>query len=109
MAIYNNSINALERAVKDRVLFIQENGIFVPKPIPTNLEFLSTIGDFAEQMKKLSTFTIPMTADAFALSYQDRRQGVYLKAAEQNRIYGFNDKLATIKAFTKCEKIQFHH
>lgn len=106
--VYNNSITAIERAVKERVLYKKNaQGNFIQRHEPTRAEFLSSIGSFEADMKKLSRYATPMTAMQFALSYQDRRREVYIKAAEDNKKLGFNDRLAIIKAFMKCEKYNF--
>lgn len=106
--VYNNSITAIEKAVKERIYYIKDdNGLFTQVIPPSKLAFISTIGDFEKQMKKLSTFATPMEAVAHAMSYQDRRRPIYLKAAEDNKLYGFHDYLANTKLFMKCEKYNF--
>jgi len=44
-----------------------------------------------------------MKPRAFALTYQGRKQTVYLKAAEENERLGFHDNLAHVSAFVKTE------
>lgn len=106
--VYNNSITAIEKAVKERIYFVKDdNGLFQPISPPSEQEFLSTIGDFSSRMRKLSSFSTPMEAVAHAMSYQDRRRPIYLKAAEDNKLLGFHDYLADTKLFMKCEKYNF--
>jgi len=93
--------------VKERVFYIKVDGDYVAPPVPSTQEFESTIGDFRVAMKRKSQFSIPTEAFAHAMSYQDRRRKIYLKAAEDNERLGFTDVLANVKAFVKCEKYNF--
>lgn len=106
--VYNNSITAIERAVKERVLFRKDGkGGFEPTPVTTREEFKTSIGTFEVDMKRLARYATPMDSMQFALSYQDRRRAVYIKAANDNKKFGFHNKLAIVKAFMKCEKYNF--
>jgi len=106
--VYQNNINALEKAVKERVLFVKnDEGHFVELPPVTRNVFLSKIGNFEKEMKKRAHFATPMSGIAFAMSYQDRRRNVYLRVAERLKRYGFHPRYARIRAFTKLEKYRF--
>lgn len=95
----------MERAVKERVMYKKNaKGEFVERHEPTRAEFLETIGDFEAKMKSLARYATPMTPMQFALTYQDRRRPIYIKAAEDNKKFGFFDWLAWIKGFMKFEK-----
>lgn len=105
--VYNNTFNALERAIKERVFFVKQEGKFVPPYRPSAETFSTTMLNFKKQMRKLSCFTTPLEASAFAETCQPRKRKVYLKAALDNLTYGFNDRLSFIRSFVKAEKYNF--
>jgi len=105
--VYNNNLTAIERAVKERVYFVNTNNMFHEPFRPTPEQFNSYSTDFTDCLLKLAEPTTPMKASAFAQSYQGRRKTAYLNAVEKNRLYGFEKKLSFINAFIKCEKYNF--
>lgn len=106
-AVYNNSLSTIERAIKERVFFIKKDGEYTEPTRPTRAQFSMCVADFEVAIKKHVSFTNPMQAEQFAMSYQARRRTIYLNAIKENETLGFNDKLANVKAFVKCEKYNF--
>lgn len=105
--VYNNSLSAIERAVKERVFFVDNNGVFTEPDRPTPQQFQNCVQDMTNQFKIHAQYTTPMKAQHFAESYQGRRREVYITAVAQNLALGFSDKLAHVIAFIKAEKYNF--
>jgi len=106
-ACYNGGTDALERALKERVFFVEKDGSYHPPPSPRLNAFSSSCSLFSKAIKKHAVWTAPMKPRAFALTYHGRKQTVYLKAAEDNERLGFHDNLAHVSAFVKTEKYRF--
>jgi len=105
--VYNNSINALERGVKERVLMICVDNTWVRPFRPSEQDFASCIGSFSKKFKRNVKFTTPMTPVAYAMTFRSRKQTRYLNASKLNETYGFNDKFADLSTFMKHEKLLF--
>jgi len=106
-ASYDNTIVAAECAVKERVLYVLNNGTFSPPPTPLAGSYPILLGKYQDIFKKNSTFCNPMTILAFAESYQAPKRGMYLRAIESLNVKPFTEKDAAIKAFLKFEKYNF--
>lgn len=107
IAVYNNTLDCAEAAVKERVFFVKKDGRFVAPPRPAKDHFMDTLAPVTSFFKKHAQFCIPMEAEAFALSYQAPKQKVYLRAVRSLEQTPFQAKDAYIQAFTKCEKYKF--
>lgn len=106
-AVYNNSLATIERAIKERVFYVKSDDGYEEPKRPTRGEFSMCTADFDVALKEHVSFTNPMKATQFAESYQARRRTIYLNAIKENEVLGFDDKLARVKAFVKCEKYNF--
>lgn len=103
---YNNSCNAQERAIKERLLFYKaEDGSYQPIPEPTDGQFQSAT--FLEAIKKESFACHPLSRLDFSNSFKGRKKERYLKATEnlnsQLRIH----QIAYLKYFLKYETYDF--
>lgn len=105
--VYNNSLSAIERAIKERIFFVKHGDQFVEPYRPSYGNIRLVLCTFSQKLKERRTYTAPLRAQQFAESYQGRRRAVYLKAAEENVTHGFTDDLAQVKMFMKCEKYNF--
>lgn len=106
-SVYDVDIHTLERAVKERVFFVCKNGVYTSPPRPDPAYFAQQLVGIKQFLNHHATYTTPLRAQAFAESYQGRRRTVYIKAARDNQMLGFDDRSATIRAFVKAEKYNF--
>lgn len=106
-AVYNNSLTTLVRAIKERIFYVQEDGGYQTPFRPTSVDFAELMLPITNIFKRKAQYTTPLRPLAFAEAYQGRRRAVYLKAADENLEFGFNDRLAIIKPFVKVEKYNF--
>lgn len=105
---YNNSIDAAECAVKERVFFVKDsNGIYTPPPSANPTSFTTGMQTFLTEFKKHVKFFNPMTTEQFALSYQAQKQNRYLNAAKSLLSKAYSIKDSFVKVFLKFEKYNF--
>jgi len=104
---YNNTIDAMEKAVKERVLLINVDGVWVEPFRPCIKEFNSRTKSFTSKFKKGVCYATPMKPRAFAETYQGRKRTLLLKAVEANETLGFTDDCSIIRAFMKHEPYLF--
>jgi len=102
--VHNNNIDNLEKAVLERVFFVEENGIFREpvRPAPRVIE--RTLKRFRDELLSHLHPTTPITRDEFAAMYRGRRQTIYKTAAESLVRNPLSDKDAFISVFGKVEK-----
>jgi len=106
--VYNADITTCERAVKERLFFVERDGIFVPPPKPVNPEvFNLRCSDFKRKFKRLVSPTAPLTPEQFVGSYKGRQRTCYEKALKSLRERLFRKQDAYIRYFVKCEKVNF--
>lgn len=106
-SVYRNSIDTMERAVKERVLLVKEGTTWKFPYRPSVEIFNSKTTLFTTEFNKHVVFTNPMKAEAFAMSYQARKRTILLNAVKLNEKYGFTDDSSIIKCFVKHEKYLF--
>jgi len=104
---FNNDINTLERAVKERVFFVRENGVFVEPPRPDD-------GYFAEQLRAVKADILPLlpraaplTAIGFVDSFRGRKRKLYENALKTLLERSVVEKDSHVKVFVKYEKVDF--
>lgn len=101
---YNNTISGMERAIKERLLFIPSgDGGWLNKPEHAPGAVLDKLISFIASMKPLSVYTHPWDRAAFAYSYVGQKQKRYLRAAEQLNQDGLLSKDCNLKFFMKFE------
>lgn len=98
---YNSDINALERALKERMLYYKKGEDFVPVLRPDDAAFTTEAEHFLARFKVLSTFTHPTEMDDFINSFSGQKRVRYQKAAE-NISKGMK-VLTDVKMFLKFE------
>lgn len=102
--VYNNDIVTLERALKERVFYVEEAGQWIPAPQPRAKVVDLRLRRFEDLLAPHLPSTTPMSRNDFAMSYRGRKQVVYLKAAESLMTKGISARDFRIKAFVKAEK-----
>ena len=105
-AVYNNNIDTLERAIKERVMFVKSNGVFQLPPSPDQLSF-DRLNYIHAYFKKKARYSTPMSYEQFAHSYQGRKRTIYENAMMSIYAKGLSRDDSLIKAFVKCEKYDF--
>jgi hypothetical protein len=101
---YNNSINALERALKERLLYFKQDGEFHSVFRPVKEAFTVRAVEFIKRMKKFATSTRPTPYDDFVNSFSGRKKERYLKAAENLKTNQYNFlNQGIVKMFLKFE------
>jgi hypothetical protein len=103
---FNNTIDAAECAVKERVFFVQLNELFVPPPQPID-GIYSKSSSFDRILRKNARFTNPMDPLSFAESYRARKRTLYTNAANSLKLRPISRKDAYVNAFLKFEKYDF--
>jgi len=106
-ATYNNTIDAAECAVKERVFYILEDGQFVPPPRPLVGYYTTLLEKQYAILKRHATFCNPWSTIDFALSYGAPKRDMYLRAANDLTIKPFSNRDSYVKAFLKFEKYNF--
>jgi hypothetical protein len=105
---YNDDLVALERAVKERVFFVKNNGSFVEPPKPRSVSFVfDRLECFYNGIRTYLPSTVPLTRHAFALSFRGRKQKIYLNAVDSLNVTPFSIKDSYVSTFLKYEKTKF--
>lgn len=106
IAPFNHNIDTLERAVKERVFFVKENGQFVPPPRPQEGYFQSCLDETTALLEPLLPSTAPWTHQEFLDSYRDgRKKKVYKQALDRYETESINIKdESRVSVFVKREK-----
>lgn len=105
---YNNSCNAQERAIKERLLFYKtEDGSYlpVPEPLPGHFDTKST--SFLDAIKKQSFACHPLSRLDFSNSFKGRKKERYLKATQNLESQLRICRIAYLKYFLKYETYDF--
>jgi len=105
---YNNTIDAAECAIKERVLFVkQDDGSFAPPPAPTFNSYRAHMNSLFAVFRENVKYSNPMEPLQFAMTYQARKQTIYLNAVRSLELIPVSRKDAIVKAFLKFEKYNF--
>jgi len=104
---FNNDINTLERAVKERVFYVKEDGAFIPPPKPLPGHFHATLATSMEQFRKLLPRSAPLSRADFVNTFRGRKRAIYENAAADLLRKGFSVADSYVKVFVKYEKTDF--
>jgi hypothetical protein len=104
MCVYNSTIATLERGIKERVLFIEDDGGWKPAPAPEANRFEARLSSFERALAKHLPSTTPVSHEEFVGLYKGRKQVVYQKAVDSLKITGISSRDFKLKAFVKPEK-----
>lgn len=104
---FNNDIDTLERAVKERVFYVKDRGRFVPPPAPLPGHFAATLSEVKQALVNELPVTTPLGHDKFVELYTGRKRKVYEKALESLDVYPLTKKDAEVDVFVKYEKTNF--
>ena len=105
---YNNTINGLERAVKERVFFVKLEGRFQAPPKPHSAElYADRMQHFLDALKPHLPKTAPVSHTQFVMHYKGRKKDVYEAARLSLERKDFSVKDSYVKTFIKYEKTLF--
>jgi len=100
--VHNSNIANLERALKERVFYINGDGETVPKPVK---EFSQRMSEFKRLISREMPTTTPITRQQFVDCYRGRKRVTYQQAADSLLVKDLSQDDAMLKAFVKAEKI----
>lgn len=106
--VFNNDINALERAAKERLFYVKDGlGDFVEPPEPKPEVFSIELGEIGEFMKAHGKVVSPLTKDQFLGAYGGRKRTIYANAYDSLLIKPLCGDDSMVKFFIKQEKTNF--
>jgi len=106
--VHNNNINAVERAMKERLLFVKnKSGSGFSRTEKPLVCFRTTQEDFYNEFSKRASSIAPLGKLAFLSTYVGRRRTVYENAFKSIVKIPVQRKDSYIDFFVKCEKINF--
>jgi hypothetical protein len=106
--VHNTGIDALERAVKERVFNVKRNGAFAAplRPLSTK-HFFSSLAAFTRGIRRHLPSTLPITRRQFVDTYRGRKRIVYERALESLDGKPLTAKDSNVKVFVKFEKFNY--
>jgi hypothetical protein len=106
-SVYNSTLPAIVRGLKERVFFVKtETGFAAPFKPKAGSFRMALQEEFTFLRKHLPT-VYPMTRDSFVDCYRGRQRTVYAKAVAELDLLGWNDRYSNLKTFMKKEKYNF--
>jgi len=107
MGTFNSDINAVEKAVKERVLYVSDgSGGFCRPPKPTDYAFQSLWENYKDQLTP-GKFASPLTEEEFLRAYDGRKRTIYEKAIASLKSKPLCKHDSRVKYFMKVEKVNF--
>jgi hypothetical protein len=104
---FNNTIDTLERAVKERVFFVKENGLFVEPPRPEANHFERQMQEVDALLARQLPHATPLSRQDFVETFRGAKRQMYQQAADS--LYGRSVERADseVKVFVKYEKTDY--
>lgn len=104
---FNNNIDTLERAVKERVFYVKKDGMFQePPPVDSHI-FHERLSATRELLSKFLPLSAPLTRLQFVETFRGRKRKIYDAAYTSLLGKSFVAGDAEIKVFVKYEKTDF--
>jgi len=104
---FNNDINTLERAVKERVFYVKEDGVFRSPPKPNPGVFAAVLAPSLDALRPLLPSTAPLTRADFVDTFRGRKKKLYENAYTTLLRESLVEKDSHVKVFVKYEKTDF--
>lgn len=105
---YNNTITGIERALKERLIYIPDPTYqFVIPPDPPIETFKAKYKVFTYHLDRLSTFSHPLDTAEYAECFKGRKRERYLIASQELQLRNINARDADRKVFMKYEYYNF--
>lgn len=103
--VHNSCVINLERAIKERILFIRHDGQWIRPPVPVAGYYNDTLSRFLSKLRKTLPKATPIERSKFADLYTGRKKLSYAIAAASLYVSDIDYRDFRIKAFVKAEKI----
>jgi len=104
---FRNSIQTLERAVKERVFYVKERGLFVEPPRPAPGAFARKLEEVDGLLQRHLPLSTPLTKSGFVDTFRGPKRQVYARAVESLNMKQFNVDDSKVSVFVKYEKTDF--
>lgn len=104
---YNPTIEAAERALKERLFYINVDGKWIEPPTVSRATVMTSLSSFTKLLLKMSRSQHPLEHEAFANCYHGPRKVRYLRAAEELAREPIKRVDAHLKFFLKFETYDF--
>jgi len=104
---FNNTIDTLERAVKERVFFVKGKNGFEEPPRPVGDYFAEKLLPVKELLVRNLPFTTPLSPQAFAETFRGAKRRVYDEAVASLSIKSVTQQDSHVKVFVKYEKTDY--
>ncbi len=104
---FNNDINTLERAVKERVFFVKGKHGFEEPPRPQRGHFDREMQPVKNLLIPLLPLSSPLSPQSFVETFRGRKKEVYQQAADSLLSRAVEPRDAEVKVFVKYEKTDF--
>ncbi len=101
--VYNNDIVSLERAVKERVFYVERPEGFVAPPAPI-VDFDETLRYESVRLRRLLPPTTPVDYSTFVSMYRGRKAEIYQRAVDSLLRQPVRRRDSFVKSFVKAEK-----
>jgi len=102
--VHNSCITNAERAVKERIFFVEINKEWTLPPLPIDSHFEDTLRVFLRCIRKYLPHAAPVERNKFADLYTGRKREIYRLAASSLYDRDIDDTDTHVKAFVKAEK-----
>lgn len=107
MRPFNNTIQNLETAVKERVFFVKnDEGDFVPPPLPDEVGF-GRLNEVKKALFKTLPSTSPLSYSDFVATFRGRKRVLYERAVKSLLGRSLTRRDSHVKAFVKYEKTNY--
>lgn len=104
---FSNTIQTLERAVKERVFFVKEKGKFVSPPRPVPGHFEARLKSVKNALSHFLPKTAPLSRQQFVDTFRGRKRAMYQREHDSLLVNNLSEADGRIKVFVKYEKTDF--
>jgi hypothetical protein len=104
---FNNDIDTLERAVKERVFFVKGKSGFEEPPRPKGDHFSTVMAETNALLTRALPYTTPMSPREFVETFRGAKRKLYEEAAESLLSRSVTRKDSEVKVFVKYEKTDY--
>ncbi len=104
---FNNTIDTLERAVKERVFFVKTENGFEEPPRPQGDYFSQKLRETKALLVPHLPFTTPLSPQGFAETFRGAKRRIYEEAATSLLHRSVSEKDSHVKVFVKYEKTDY--
>jgi len=106
-AVYNNNLTAIERAVKERVFFVDYGRGFEKPHQPKERIFTDSLSKIKGKLDGMVRYTAVWTMEKFVGTYTGRRRTIYENAWKSLTRRQISRKDSYVNSFVKQEKYNF--